>query len=48
MLNVKSHWIPLGFEGSLRGAFGQSKQQKEADLERREFAAVLKCGIDIP
>jgi hypothetical protein len=88
MLNVKSRRIPLGFDGSLRGAFGQSKQQKEvahnslpsqggypggclaavrsylafascfsvliktdgkswsfrlpADLERREFEAVLK------
>ena len=44
MLNVKSRRIPLGLDGSLRGAFGQSKQQKEADLERREFEAVLKCG----
>jgi hypothetical protein len=42
MLNVKSRGIPLGLDGSLRGAFGQSKQQKEADLERREFEAVLK------
>jgi hypothetical protein len=40
MLNVKSHQIHLGLDGSLRVAFGQSKHQKEP---MRRLCAVRWC-----